>query len=61
AARSAAESAARSAAESAAGLALIEFTGNAIDRWRELARCDQPVDIDPAAVDDALVRIAGAR
>ena len=54
AARSAAESAAESAARSAA---LIEFAGNAIDAWREIAGVDDLADIDAAAVNSALDRI----
>ena len=46
------------AADAYAGLsARIEFTRWAIERWRELAGLDDAADIDPVAVDSALVRI----
>ncbi|WP_217349857.1 hypothetical protein, partial [Mycolicibacterium conceptionense] len=54
AAWSAAESAAWSAAESAA---LVDFTRNAIQAWRDLMELDTPTDITTEAVDAALVRI----
>ncbi|AFL47969.1 hypothetical protein AVANI_62 [Mycobacterium phage Avani] len=56
AAVSAAESAARSAARSAA---LIEFTRQAIARWRELAGLDLETEIDAADINAALARIHG--
>ncbi|AXC33627.1 hypothetical protein SEA_MICHLEY_72 [Mycobacterium phage Michley] len=56
AAESAAEYAAWSAAESGA---LIEFTRQAIARWRELANLDPETEIDAADINSALARIHG--
>ncbi|AIM40447.1 hypothetical protein PBI_ESTAVE1_57 [Mycobacterium phage Estave1] len=60
AAETASWSAAGSAAESAAESdALIEFTRQAIARWRELADLDPETEIDAADINSALARIHG--